>query len=75
MSGKKQGAGYDLFASIMTFKAALESLNEIGKVEVFEMSQFRFKKEAWELLDGDATMAVRRKDNKDTGIRFIVGRV
>lgn len=71
-------AGYDLFASITAFKAKLGkaklgSLDEVGTVRSYTTSDFSYGKSAWEISDGDATMAIRRKNSQDTGVRLIVG--
>lgn len=78
MSREKEKAGerhadYDLFASITAFKAKLGSLDEVRTVRSYTTSDFSYGKSAWEILDGDATMAIRRKNSQDTGVRLIVG--
>lgn len=78
MSREKQGAGerhagYDLFASITAFKAELGSLDEVCTVRIYSTLDFSYGKSAWEISDGDATMAIRLKNSQGVGVRLIVG--
>lgn len=77
MAREKQGAGerhtgYDLFAAITAFKAKLEDLDDVGTVRSYTTSDFNYSKRAWEIWDGDATMAIRLKNSQDAGVRLIV---
>ncbi|MCJ1267369.1 hypothetical protein MMC22_007254 [Lobaria immixta] len=76
MSRVKEEAGerhadYDLFASITAFKAKLGSRDRVGTVRSYTTSDFSYGKSAWEISDGDATMAIRRKNSQDAGVRLI----
>lgn len=64
-------AGYDLFASITAFKAKLARLDRIGTVISYTTSDFSYGKSAWEISDGDATMAITRENSQDAGVRLI----
>ena len=77
MSREKQGAGenhadYNLFASITAFKAKLRSLDKIGTIRSYSTSDFNYRKPEWQISGGDATMAIRRKNSQDAGVRLIV---